>query len=312
MTTSQPGGLFQLLRPVDWVKNAFVLAPLVFAGKVLEAEAWVLAVQAFAGFCLLSSAVYIVNDIADVEEDRRHPTKRLRPIAAGQVSKAQAGWVAGFCLLTGSVVCLSASLAVLALGVCYVVLNLLYTVRLKGWLIVDVLCIALGFVLRALAGAAALGVPASRWLVACTFTLCMFLGFGKRRCELAQLGGGERAAAHRNTLAGYTAPLLDQFLGISAAAAIVSYILYTIDPGTLAKLGTPYLFFSAPLMIYCVLRMALLVQSGKVSGPTEVVTRDRDFIVAMILWVAYAVLIATWGRDLRAWLGGGGGPTLGG
>ena len=294
------------LRPVHWVKNLFVFAALVFVGRLLDPGAWVLALAAFAGFCVLSSAGYIINDIADLEQDRLHPTKKLRPIASGAMGKGQGAVLAAVCLVFGIAASALVSLPLLVVALSYVLLGVAYTFWLKHHMLVDVMCIAAGFVLRAFAGGVAIGVPVSLWLLACTFTLCMFLGFGKRRCEVAQLGGNEPAAAHRATLSGYTLPLLDQLLSVSGGVAIVTYILYTVDPRTIQKLGTPYLFFSVPLVMYCIFRFALLVEAGRVSGPAEAVTRDRPFAVALVLWAAYAGIAVTFGRAIGDFLSGAG------
>jgi len=293
-----------VLRPAHWVKNLFVFAALVFAGRLLDAQAWLAAGAAFAGFCLLSSAGYIINDIADLEQDRLHPTKRLRPIASGRIGRGRAAVIAAVCLVVGTVTCALVNAPLLVVSLSYVLFNLIYTFWLKHHMLVDVMCIAAGFVLRAFAGGVAIGVPVSLWLLACTFTLCMFLGFGKRRCEVAQLGGNRAAAAHRATLGGYTLPLLDQLLSVSGGVAIVTYILYTVDPRTIAKLETPYLFFSAPLVIYCIFRYALLVEAGRVSGPAEAVTRDRPFVVALLLWAVYAGAVVTFGPAISNLLSG--------
>jgi len=297
------GQLFTLMRPRHWVKNLFVFAALLFAGKLLDGRAWLLSTLAFAGFCLLSSAAYVINDIADAEEDCVHPGKKSRPIASGQMSKLEGALLAGVCLAWGISLCVWVNLPLLIVGLLYVALNGLYTFFCKRWILVDVMCIAFGFVLRAVAGGVAIGVPVSLWLLACTFTLCMFLGFGKRRCEAGELGENE-AAAHRATLSRYSPPLLDHLLSVSGGVAIVTYILYTLDPRTVEKLGTPYLFFSVPLVIYCIFRVALLVESERVSGPTEAVTRDRPFIAALLVWAAYAAIVVTWGRWIQGVLHG--------
>ncbi|MHC5035033.1 MAG: decaprenyl-phosphate phosphoribosyltransferase [Planctomycetota bacterium] len=299
-----------LLRATQWVKNVFVFAPLFFAGRILDAEAWRAAALACAGFCLLSSATYIVNDIADVEEDRAHPRKRRRPIAVGEVSPFQGMLVALACAAVGTVLCLSVSVPVTVIGLAYVCLNCVYTFWLKHHVLVDVMCIAVGFVLRALAGGLAVGVPVSLWLHACTFTLCTFLGFGKRRCEVAELGGSGLAAEHSAKFARYTLPLLDQLLSVSAGVTIVTYILYTVDSDTVARTGTPYLFFSVPLVIYCVFRFAMLVEAGRISDPTEAITRDWPFMAALAIWAAYAGAVVMWGAEVRAYLESAVGPLL--
>ena len=299
------------MRPSHWLKNAFVFAALVFAGKLSDPRAVGLTVLAFAAFCLLSSMAYIVNDLADAEDDRRHPVKRERPIAAGLVARGEALWLAGACFVAGAVLCLSAgwpNFALLAVGLAYVGLSFLYTYWAKHYVLIDVLCIASGFVLRSVAGGAAIWVPVSRWLLACTFTLCMFLGFAKRRCELAASEDRQGALAPKAGPPGYGPVLLEYFLGVSAALAIVTFLLYTVD------VASPPLFFSVPLVVFCIFRVWMLVEAGKVQGPTEAVTRDVPFIVAFVLWAVYAGIAVTWGGQLQEaaqgllhWLQPGGG-----
>ena len=288
--------MLALMRPRQWVKNAFVFAALVFAGKLGDARLAWLSVRAFVAFCALSSAVYIINDLADVEEDRRHPAKKDRPIASGRLGAKQAAPLAVVCFAVGMALCATTGTerpALLAVGLAYVVLHLLYTVWAKHLMLVDVICIAVGFVLRAVAGGVAIDVPVSRWLLACTFALCMFLGFGKRRCEIAQLGDRSSAANHRATLWGYTLPLLDQLLSVSSGVAVVAFLLYSIKPET-----PPLLFYSTPLVVFCIFRVSLLVEAGRVSGPTEAVTRDVPFVIGFGLWCIYAAVVATWGSRL--------------
>ena len=293
----------RLLRPTHWVKNLFLLAPLVFAGKVLDPSAWAAAGPAFLGFCLLSSTSYAFNDLIDAEEDRLHPRKSSRPIAAGELSPQSAGVVMAVAFVCGGVLTAWASHGLLVVAACFLALHVVYTLWLKRCILVDVMCIAIGFVLRAVAGGVAVGVPVSLWLLACTFTLCLFLGFGKRRCEVAALGQ-DGASYHRETLSYYSLRLLDHLLSVTAGLAVVTYLLYTVQPRTIEKVGTPYLLFSVPFVIYCVFRMTLRMEAGEVSGPTEVVTRDKPFIASFVIWAIYAVCVVTWGPEIQAYVGG--------
>lgn len=292
----------RLLRPNHWVKNLFVLAPLVFAGKLLDGAAWANAGLAFAGFCLLSSGVYAFNDVWDAEEDRAHPLKRFRPVAAGELGETSSLVAAALMLSCGCAVNVSVSFGVCVAGLLFITLHVLYTLWLKNCILVDVMCIAAGFVLRAFAGALAIGVPVSLWLLVCTFTLCMFLGFAKRRCEVAALQGD--VSDHRATLSYYTVPLLDHLLSVSAGLAVVTYLLYTVEPRTIQKVGTPYLFFSVPFVIYCVFRVALRTEAGDVSGPTEAVTTDKPFIAGFVLWAVYVGCVVTWGPQIQEFVRG--------
>jgi len=298
------GRYVQLIRPAEWVKNVFVLAGLVFSQRATDAEAIGLTLLAFAAFCLAASFTYVINDIGDREQDRLHPTKKNRPIASGVITTQQAVLVAAL-LLTGAAAlcCLLPRGFAVVLGN-YVAMNLAYTYSLKRRVIVDVIVIAVGFVLRAVGGGVAIGAATSPWLIVCTFTLCMFLGFGKRRCELAVIGDVAEAARHRRTLAGYSPDLLNHLTSVTAGIAIVTFLLYAMDlSGPQPPFDKRYLILTLPLVVYAIFRYTMLIESGRVSGPTEVVINDRPFVMTILLWAAAAVVVVYWGNDLRSWLG---------
>ena len=286
---------WKLMRPRHWVKNVFVFAALVFAGRLGEARSALAAFGAFAAFCLLSSAAYAFNDVADAAEDRRHPRKKERPVAAGRLSARAALGVSVVCFLAGEAICLLVTPALALVGAAYVALMLLYTLALKRWPVADVACIALGFVLRAVAGGVAVGVEVSNWLLACTFALCLFLGFAKRRGELAELGEG--SAAHRPALAGYSAAALDWLLAASGALAVAAFGWYTVTPATLARIGGPYLLLSVPAAAYGIARVAVLVRRGEAGEPTDIVTGDGPFLAVLVLWCLYAASLATFAPE---------------
>ena len=291
----------RLLRPGQWIKNLFLFAGLVFGRELLHGPRVVEALLGFACFCLVSSGVYVLNDIRDREDDRRHPVKRQRPLAAGQVS---VGVAAGYALAL-LVVWLGVAMALdrgffLAAGV-YVVLQFLYTHWLKHVVVLDVILIGTGFVLRAVAGAVLAHVAISPWLVLCTFTLCLFMGFSKRRCELNALTN-DSPGRHRRTLTEYTPELLNHMTTLTAGIAVVSFMLYATDKRTLDVFGTNYLLYTLPLVVYAIFRFALLVEHGRVDGPTAVVLRDRPFQAAIVLWGGAALLIVYRGRELQGWL----------
>lgn len=292
----------RLLRPAQWVKNLFLFAGALFGGKLGDWGAMLQASLGFAAFCLLSSSIYILNDIHDREEDRLHPRKRRRPIAAGEISVFHAACLAvallaialgGSWLLDGGFFALAAT---------YVALQLVYTNALKHAVLIDVIIIGLGFVIRAIAGAVLVHVAISPWLVLCTFTLCLFLGFSKRRCELTALAeAGGAAGQHRKTLSDYTPDLLNHMTTLSAGIAIVSFMLYAADPRTIEKFGTDLLIYTVPIVVYAIFRFALLVEHGRVDGPTEVMLRDRPFQAALLLWLGLSLAIVYRGREIRAW-----------
>jgi len=286
----------RLLRPQQWVKNLFVFAGLVFGRKLGDPSAVALSLCGFVCLCMISSVVYILNDIHDREEDRLHPRKKNRPIASGAVSVRSAALLA----VAMGVVGLGASWILRPefayVAIAYLVLQLLYTFSFKHAVILDVITIGIGFVLRAVSGAVLVNVEISKWLGICTFTLCLFMGFSKRRCELAALAsnGGAPAARHRRTLSIYTPELLNHMTTVTAGIAIVSFMLYTIDARTVAQFGeasSKWLLATLPLVMYAVFRFAVLVEHGLVDGPTEVLLRDRPFQAALASWSIAVVCI---------------------
>ena len=295
--------LVRLLRPQQWIKNIFVFAGLLFGRKVTDGHAVMLTLLGFVLLCLVSSTVYILNDIHDREEDKLHPRKCKRPIASGAVSVRTAMMLMFILLIVGIGGSWRIDLEFGIVATTYLVLQILYTFAFKHMVILDVIAIGLGFVLRAISGAVLIDVAISPWLVHCTFTLCLFMGFSKRRCELNALEtSGESAHAHRKTLALYTSDLLNHMTTLTAGVAIVSFMLYSVDTRTVAAFGTNYLLYTLPIVVYAVFRFALLVEHGEVDGPTDVMLRDRPFQVAILAWVAAAVFIVYWGENLRDWL----------
>ena len=309
--------LLRLLRPTQWIKNIFIFAGLIFGQKLTDTSSVVLTLLGFVCLCLISSTVYVINDIRDREEDRLHPRKCKRPLASGEVSVSSALGLTAVLLVLG----LGGSwylsprfgLAVFA----YLVLQSLYTFGFKHAVILDVISIALGFVLRAVSGAVLVEVAISPWLVLCTFTLCLFMGFGKRRCELSALGGdnGNDAVKHRRTLAEYTPELLNHMTTVTAGIAIMSFLLYAVDArtvaqfggGELGRFGSLCLLSTLPIVVYAIFRFAVLVEHDRVDGPTDVMARDLPFQIAIALWGVCAVLIVYATEHLKAcvdWLSG--------
>lgn len=296
--------ILRLLRPQQWIKNVFLFAGPVFGKKLGDAAAIEASLLGFLCLCLVSSLVYVINDIHDREEDRLHPTKCKRPIPSGQISVAGAIGVAvalGVVGLGGSWL-LDRGFAVVALA--YLALQLLYTFSFKHAVILDVIAIGMGFVLRAIAGAVLVHVAISPWLVLCTFTLCLFMGFGKRRCELrAMVQQPVDAHQHRRTLAVYTIDLLNHMTTLTAGVAITSFMLYTIDQRTVAQfgaVGSTGLLLTLPIVVYAIFRFTVLVEHGEVDGPTDVALRDRPFQFAIGLWILAAVSIVYGGESMHA------------
>lgn len=289
------------LRPHQWIKNFFVFAALVFSRSLTNNELVVRALLVFGAFSLLASAVYLINDTADYERDRVHPKKRNRPIASGKVKRATA-LVMSACLIPiglGTAFWLNTQTgAVLAF---YFVMNLTYSIWLKHVVLLDVFIIATGFLLRVTAGALAIEVGISPWLIICTFFIALFLAMCKRRHELVSLG--EDAGSHRGILAEYSVQYLDMMVAPLAAMTVMSYALYTIDARVIARLGTDALVVTVPLVLFGVFRYLFLVHRQDQGGsPTEVVLTDRG-MQGVILAYLGIVLVAIY-YDLQLGLAG--------
>jgi len=282
-----------LVRPTQWVKNVVVFAGPAAAMKLFSPDSFGRAAIAFVAFCLAASATYAINDVVDRQADASHPLKRHRPVARGAVSPG-AGYVLGVVLIV-----LAIALATLALNgavtivvAAYFALTVTYSLALKRWMILDVIAIATGFVLRAWAGSLAVGVATSEWLVACMFTLCLFLGFGKRRCELAMIGNAGDAGQHRETLIRYTPELLSHLIAVSAGIAVMTFLLYTVDSsGSTSPVHREDLFYTLPIVVYGIFRYAMVTELGRHSGPTEIVLHDRPLLAAILMWAAVALII---------------------
>lgn len=267
-----------LLRPRHWIKNAFVLAPTVFAGLATSRSAQADALLAAVLFSLAASAVYVLNDIVDAERDRLHPLKRVsRPIASGAVSQRAAAVVAVALVIVTFVGSLALPAVLLPIGA-YVALNVAYSLRLKEVAVVDLFCVASGFVLRVYAGARAVNVPLSEWMLVTTLALALFLAAVKRRQELVAVGGDARAV-----LGSYTLSLLDGYAQVAAAATIVFYSLYVISV-------RPQLVASIPLVLFGIFRYGYLVQVRQVGeSPTDAVWTDLPLALTILGWIAVAV-----------------------
>jgi 4-hydroxybenzoate polyprenyltransferase len=278
------------LRPEQWTKNLLVFAGLVFGGRLLDAAAITAACGAFVVFCVLSGAIYLFNDIADREADTRHPLKRTRPIAAGDLS-VRTALLLGVVLAGGGVVAaftLSVPFGVLAAA--YVAALTLYSTVLKHAVIVDVLTIAAGFLLRAIAGAVVVLVPISNWLLICTTLLALFLALSKRRHELMLLADG--AVDHRPILEEYSPYLLDQMIGVVTSSTLIAYTMYATSQDTATRLGTTRLGFTIPFVLYGIFRYLYLVHQKRGGGsPATMLLSDRPLLVCVALWVTSVVLL---------------------
>jgi 4-hydroxybenzoate polyprenyltransferase len=274
----------RLARPKQWTKNGFVLAGVVFAHQALLAFSVTSALLAFVAFCALSGGVYAANDVLDVEEDRKHPLKRLRPVASGEVSLRAAMVFAAVLGAAGLALGFAVGPGVGLAGVAYLALQAVYTTVLKHAAILDVMSISAGFVIRALAGVAAVGSPISPWLIVCTGLLTLFLGFSKRRHEIASLGDG--AVSHRKNLRDYSVPLLDEMMNIMISATIIAYVLYTFF-----EYDNYYMMASIPFVVYGVFRYMLLVHRNGGGNPDTLLLSDRPLQVALVLWILVVMAV---------------------
>jgi 4-hydroxybenzoate polyprenyltransferase len=277
------------VRPRQWVKNLFVFAAVIFSHKLFTPDV-ARALAAFAVFCALAGVVYLLNDIADRTRDRAHPKKRFRPIASGALS-VRAALIAAVVIAGGAFGAAAAlGAAFLVTAVAYVALLAAYSVWLKHIVIVDVLTVATGFVLRAIAGAVAVDVEISGWLLICTILIALFLALGKRRHEYLTLDAD--AARHRPILEEYSAALLDQMIAVVTASTVTAYGLYTMSPETVAKFDTRLLPATLPFVLYGIFRYLYLLYRRQLGGnPSELFLNDRALVVNTVLWIVAVVAI---------------------
>jgi 4-hydroxybenzoate polyprenyltransferase len=278
-------GVIKTVRPHQWVKNVFVLAPVVFAKEIFSPELLLRAASAFAVFCLLAGAVYAMNDLADVEADRQHPLKRHRPIASGQVPIGWARFIAAGLVVGALGWAFSISMAFLVTAFLYFALNVAYSLRLKHTAYLDVGCISAGFVLRVVAGGFATGIVVSNYLLLCTALLSLFLGFGKRRHEFA--AASRKSKKHqRAALESYTRRGLDLALVVSGIATVVTYLVYTRDAHTRAFFRSDHLWLSTIFVMLGMMRFLAIVRGRPhAESPTQEILRDGPFVATVLFWV---------------------------
>ena len=278
------------LRPHQWTKNVLVFAGLIFAQRLREWRDVERSLAAFAIFCGLSSVVYLVNDLQDREADRQHPLKAQRPIASGALAPGVA-WTAAVVIAAASLVAAAAINRPFAIvGGAYLVLLTGYSLWFKHIVILDVLVLASGFVLRAAAGAEAIAVPFSNWLLLVTLLGALFIGLSKRRAELVALADG--AVGHRRILAEYNPYLLDQMIGVVTASTLLAYSFYTISPDVVQRFGTDRLIYTVPFTIYGIFRYLYLIHQRQEGGnPSELLVTDRPLLACVALWAVTVVII---------------------
>jgi len=284
--------IIESMRPKEWIKNLFVVAPIIFSKKLGDLYMVAETFAAFVLFCLIAGCVYLINDIADIEKDRRHPKKKNRPLPSGKVSKTQA-------IVAATIIfCISITLSFrlhplfgVVVGT-YFVMNLLYSFWLKKVVILDVFIIALGFILRVQAGGVIVEVPSSPWIIMSTLFLALFLGFSKRREEILAKVNSRLSGNFRKNLKYYSPELLDNFLLIATTGAVMSYTIYTASDYAYEKFGTHNLIYTAIFVIYGVFRYYYLIHKKDLgSSPTEVLYSDYPMIINLVLWIVACILI---------------------
>jgi len=278
------------MRPGQWSKNLFIFAGLIFSGNLFHPEVLIRVGSGFILFSLVASSIYIFNDIMDVEYDRAHPEKKNRPVAAGLLSVPAAHAGAIVFAAAGLIGALTLDRVFFAILLSYLIINFAYTIKIKKMVILDIMCISSGFVLRVLAGTELAEVTPSDWLILCTIMLSLFLGFSKRRHELAVTGA--KAVSHRKVLGEYSLSFLDQMIAVATACTVMSYALYTVSPQTVYRFGTRNLVFSIPFVIYGIYRYLYLIHQKNMGGnPTRELVRDVPLLINALLWALVVVLI---------------------
>lgn len=280
------------MRPRQWYKNLVIFIGIIFSLNILNLGAWMDAIDAFIIFCLISGSIYIINDILDIEKDKNHPQKCLRPLASGNLKIDYA--------LLAVIILIALSFAFSYLinflffftALTFFILLFVYSLFLKQLIIVDVMVISTGFVLRAIAGCIAIGVLISPWLIICAFLLALFLGIGKRRHELVLLG--ENAVNHRAILDNYSTQMLDQMINITTSALIMSYSLYTFFSGKI------FIMLTIPFAFYGLFRYIYLVHARNFGGEPEMIFKDKGILLSIILWVLLAIVVLYGNAILRS------------
>ena len=286
--------LFQLLRPMQWSKNTVLFAALIFAKHLFVVSDLITVTLGFLAFCGLASGAYVMNDLRDCERDREHPLKSLRPLPSGRVRRGTAMALSVTLVLAGMLAAIALRPAFGLLAGVYFVLQVAYTFWLKEVVILDVMSIAAGFVIRAVAGGVLIMVPVSPWLIICTFLLALFLGFSKRRHELILLEA--RATNHRASLKEYSPYFLDQMIAVVTASTVVAYAIYTASPEVRDKLGTDKLYLTIPFVLFGIFRYLYLVHQREEGGnPTQLLLRDQPLLIDVLLWITTATLLLYWG-----------------
>jgi len=286
------------LRPVQWIKNGFVLAPLLFSHQYNQWGKCLAAGRVFVSFCLLASAIYIINDLCDRREDRQHPVKKYRPIASGAIRPGAALLYSFILIVTGFAVSWSGGGLVILILLIFTAMNIIYSLGLKHLVILDVMTIAAGFVLRILGGSTAISVAPSHWLVLCTIMISLFLGFTKRRAELVATEVSKGPS--RMVLQDYSVAFLDQMIAVVTGATIICYALYTVDNRTIEVFGSRAMLLTVPSVIYGMFRyLYVTYYLHQAEDPTRAVMSDIPTVVNLVIWIVICVMVVNYGRELN-------------
>ncbi len=307
MTTEQPYNkllaMIKLLRPVQWLKNGFVFAPLLFSRQYLNANADIQAIKAFLSFCLISSAIYIFNDLCDQNEDRNHPIKKSRPLANRTILPRDAIILLIIFLFSSLGISLLVNTVLIWVILAYFFLSLAYSMILKYVAILDIMTISAGFLLRILAGSVAIATKPSHWILLCTIMISLFLGFAKRRAELIVTESDTTITRH--VLKDYSIKFLDQLIAIVTGATIICYALYTVDDRTCSQevLGTRTMIITVPSVIYGIFRyLYLMYHLKKGEDPTQSIIRDIPSLLNLLIWIVLAYVVVNNGNKLDHYL----------
>lgn len=278
------------MRPAQWMKNLFIFAAIIFAQRFFDIPLLLKTSAAFLVFCILSGALYILNDLNDIEEDKLHPKKSARPIASGEISKSQALFLFFILSLISLFLAFWLNKYFFFAAFIYFILQLAYSLKLKHVVILDVFIVAAGFVIRVVAGGLVIEIPLSSWLLICTMMLALFLAMSKRRHELLLLE--DNASGHRPILMEYSPYLLDQMIAVVTASTLIAYCLYTISEETVEKFGTANLLLTSPFVLYGIFRYLYLIhQKGKGGSPEELIIKDKPLLIDILLWIGSIALI---------------------
>jgi 4-hydroxybenzoate polyprenyltransferase len=284
------GALLVSLRPKQWSKNLLVFAGLVFSHNLFDLTNFLRSLGGFAAFCLLSGAVYLVNDLVDVKNDRLHPVKKFRPIASGRLRPGAAKGASAVAVALALIGGFALDWRFGVIGLAYFLMQLAYSFKLKHMVVLDVMTVAAGFALRAVAGTVLVHVTISSWLFVCTILFALFIALAKRRHELLTLSAG--GTGHRAVLENYSETLLDQMMAVATSSAVIAYCLYTIAPETIAKFGTHSLMLTVPFVLYAVYRYLYLVYRKEMGGaPEQVLFGDLPLLVDVLLWMGSVVAV---------------------